>query len=289
MREAAAWTAVWVVLGLGFGGLVWIWQGSTAAGEYLAGYLIEKSLSVDNIFVFALLLAYFGVPTAYQHRVLFWGVIGAIVLRAAFIVGGAALLEAFHWVVYVFGALLVLTGVRMALDRHDEVHPERNPVLRLAQQFIPIMSEYRDQRYFVRDAGRVMATPLFAVLLAVETTDVIFAVDSIPAIFAVTRDPFLVLTSNIFAVLGLRALYFMLAGMMHRFVYLQFGLAAILVFVGAKMLAAEVVEVPVWVSLAVISAVVAVAVLASLRATRSGRDLSERTHISHSPTPHVRV
>ena len=289
MREAAAWTAVWVVLGLGFGGLVWIWQGSTAAGEYLAGYLIEKSLSVDNIFVFALLLAYFGVPTAYQHRVLFWGVIGAIVLRAAFIVGGAALLEAFHWLVYVFGALLVLTGVRMALDRHDEVHPERNPVLRLAQQFIPIMSEYRDQRYFVRDAGRVMATPLFAVLLAVETTDVIFAVDSIPAIFAVTRDPFLVLTSNIFAVLGLRALYFMLAGMMHRFVYLQFGLAAILVFVGAKMLAAEVVEVPVWVSLAVISAVVAVAVLASLRATRSGRDLSERTHISHSPTPHVHV
>jgi tellurite resistance protein TerC len=269
MREAAAWTAVWVVLGLAFGGLVWLWQGPTAAGEYLAGYLIEKSLSVDNVFVFALLFAYFGVPAVYQHRVLFWGVVGAIVLRAAFIAAGAALLESVHWVIYVFGGLLVLTGLKMALRRHDEVHPERNPVLRLARRLVPILSEYRGQQFFVREGGRLLATPLFAVLLAVETTDVVFAVDSIPAIFAVTRDPFLVLTSNTFAILGLRALYFLLAGLIHRFVYLKYGLAAILVFVGAKMLLADVYEVPIWASLAVIASVVAVSVIASLRATRA--------------------
>jgi tellurite resistance protein TerC len=269
MREAATWSAVWVALGLAFAGLVWIWQGGTAAGEYLAGYLIEKSLSVDNIFVFALLFAYFGVPAAYQHRVLFWGVVGAIVLRAAFIVAGAALLENFHWVIFIFGGLLVFTGVKMALKRHDEVHPERNPILRLAQRFVPIASEYRGQKFFVREAGRVIATPLFAVLLAVETTDVIFAVDSIPAIFAVTRDPFLVVTSNVFAILGLRALYFLLAGMMHRFVYLKYGLAAILVFVGTKMLIADIYAVPIWASLMIIAAVVTVSVFASLRKTGS--------------------
>jgi tellurite resistance protein TerC len=270
MREAAAWTAVWVVLGLAFGGMVWVWQGAAAAGEYLAGYLIEKSLSVDNVFVFALLLAYFGVPAAYQHRVLFWGVIGAIVLRAAFIAAGAALLESVHWVMYVFGGLLVLTGLKMALKRHDEVHPERNPVLRLARRFVPILSEYRGQTFFVREGGRLVATPLFAALLAVETTDVVFAVDSIPAIFAVTRDPFLVLTSNTFAILGLRALYFLLAGLMHRFVYLKYGLAAILVFVGAKMLLSDVYQVPILVSLGAIATVVAVSAIASLRATRTG-------------------
>jgi tellurite resistance protein TerC len=270
MREATAWTAVWVVLGLAFGGVVWAWQGATAAGEYLAGYLIEKSLSVDNVFVFALLFSYFGVPAAYQHRVLFWGVIGAIVLRAAFIAAGAALLESFHWVIYVFGGLLVLTGLRMALKRHGEMHPERNPVLRLARRLVPVLSEYRGQQFLVREAGRLLATPLLPVLLAVETTDVIFAVDSIPAIFAVTRDPFLVLTSNVFAILGLRALYFLLAGLMHRFVYLKYGLAAILVFVGAKMLLADAYTVPIWASLAAIAAVVAASVTASLRATRTG-------------------
>jgi tellurite resistance protein TerC len=262
MREAAAWTAVWVVLGLAFGGMVWVWQGAAAAGEYLAGYLIEKSLSVDNVFVFALLLAYFGVPAAYQHRVLFWGVIGAIVLRAAFIAAGAALLESVHWVMYVFGGLLVLTGLKMALKRHDEV--------RLARRFVPILSEYRGQTFFVREGGRLVATPLFAALLAVETTDVVFAVDSIPAIFAVTRDPFLVLTSNTFAILGLRALYFLLAGLMHRFVYLKYGLAAILVFVGAKMLLADVYHLPTWLSLGVVAALVAASVVASLRATGAG-------------------
>jgi tellurite resistance protein TerC len=267
MREAAIWSVVWVGLGLGFGGLVWAWQGPSAAGEYLAGYLIEKSLSVDNVFVFALLFAAFGVPAAYQHRVLFWGVVGAIVLRAAFIAAGAALLESVHWVIYLFGALLVVTGLKMALRSHAQVRPERNPVLRLARRVVPISSEYRGQRFFVREAGRLVATPLFAVLVAVETTDLVFAVDSIPAIFAVTRDPFLVLTSNVFAILGLRALYFLLAGLMHRFVYLKYGLAAILVFVGGKMLASEVYPVPIELSLGVIAAAIGVAVIASLRAT----------------------
>jgi tellurite resistance protein TerC len=281
LHEAAAWSAVWVALGLAFGGLVWAWQGATAAGEYLAGYLIEKSLSVDNVFVFALLLSYFAVPAAYQHRLLFWGVVGAIVLRAAFIVAGAALLETFHWVIYVFGGLLVLTGLRMALKSHGDTRPERNPVLRLARRVIPVGSEYRGHAFVVREGGRLVATPLFAALLAVETTDVVFAVDSIPAIFAITRDPFLVLTSNAFAILGLRALYFLLADMLGRFVYLKYGLAAILVLVGAKMLASDVYHVPVWASLAAIAVLVLVSVVASLRATR--RDAAGSTPPSPNP------
>ena len=268
MREAATWSAIWVAMGLAFGGLIWLWFGPTAAGEYLAGYLIEKSLSVDNVFVFALIFSYFAVPAAYQHRVLFWGVVGAILMRAAFIAAGAALLEAFHWIIYVFGALLVVTGVRMATRRHEEVHPERNPILRLVRRLIPMLPEYRGQKFFIREGGRLWATPLLAVLIAVETTDVIFAIDSIPAIFAVTREPFLVFTSNAFAILGLRALYFLLAGMMHRFVYLKYGLAGILVFVGAKMLLSDIYKVPIWISLAVISVLVGVSVVASLRATR---------------------
>jgi len=268
MREAATWSAIWVAMGLAFGGLIWLWFGPTAAGEYLAGYLIEKSLSVDNVFVFALIFSYFAVPAAYQHRVLFWGVVGAILMRAAFIAAGAALLEAFHWIIYVFGALLVVTGVRMATRRHEEVHPERNPILRLVRRLIPMLPEYRGQKFFIREGGRLWATPLLAVLIAVETTDVIFAIDSIPAIFAVTREPFLVFTSNAFAILGLRALYFLLAGMMHRFVYLKYGLAGILVFVGAKMLLSDIYKVPIWISLAVIALLVGVSVVASLRATR---------------------
>jgi len=268
MREAATWSAIWVAMGLAFGGLIWLWFGPTAAGEYLAGYLIEKSLSVDNVFVFALIFSYFAVPAAYQHRVLFWGVVGAILMRAAFIAAGAALLESFHWIIYVFGALLVVTGVRMATRRHEEVHPERNPILRLVRRLIPMLPEYRGQKFFIREDGRLWATPLLAVLIVVETTDVIFAIDSIPAIFAVTREPFLVFTSNAFAILGLRALYFLLAGMMHRFVYLKYGLAGILVFVGAKMLLSDIYKVPIWISLAVIALLVGVSVVASLRATR---------------------
>ncbi len=267
-REAAAWSVVWVALGLSFAGLVWAWQGTTAAGEYLAGYLIEKSLSVDNIFVFALIFAYFGVPAAYQHRVLFWGIFGAIVFRALFIALGAALLGAFHWVIYLFGAFLVLTGLKMARQDDEAVHPERNPALRLLGRLLPITPAYHGARLVVRRDGRLWATPLLAVLVVVETTDVIFAIDSIPAIFAVTRDPFLVFTSNAFAILGLRALYFLLAGAMSRFTYLKLGLAALLVFVGGKMLLSDFVDVPVWASLLVIAAILTTAVLASLYAGR---------------------
>ncbi len=278
MREAAVTSAVWVALGLTFALVVGLTWGPTAAGEYLAGYLIEKSLSVDNIFVFALLLSYFAVPAAYQHRVLFWGVLGALVLRAVFVAAGATLLESFHATIYVFGAFLVLTGVRMARHRGEEVHPERNPVLRAMRRVVPMTSEYRGQRFFVKDGVKRYATPMLAVLVAVETTDIVFAVDSIPAIFAVTDEPFLVFTSNAFAILGLRALYFLLAGMMSRFLYLKLGLAAVLVFVGAKMLLADVFHVPVWASLLVIACLLGVSVAASLRATRNNEEVDDDAH-----------
>ena len=268
MREAAITSSIWVTLGLAFGVVVTVVWGGTAGGEYLAGYLIEKSLSVDNIFVFALLLSYFAVPAAYQHRVLFWGVLGALVFRAIFIAAGAALLESFHWTIYVFGAFLVFTGVKMARHSGTEVHPERNPVLKTMRRIVPMTTEYQGYKFFVKQGAKRFATPMLAVLVAVETTDILFAVDSIPAIFAVTDEPFLVFTSNAFAILGLRALYFMLAGMMNRFVFLKIGLAAVLVFVGAKMLLEKWLHVPVWASLLAIACVLATSVLASLRATR---------------------
>lgn len=265
MREAAYTSAFWILLGLSFGVLVWMWQGGTAAGEYLAGYLIEKSLSVDNIFVFALIFSYFSVPAKYQHRLLFWGVLGALVFRAGFIAGGAALLENFHWMIYVFGGFLVITGIRMARHKDEDIHPEKNPVLKFIRRAVPMTNDYQGQRFFVRNAGKIMATPMLAVLVVVETTDVIFAVDSIPAIFAVTRDTFLVYTSNAFAILGLRALYFLLAGMIDRFTYLKIGLSVILVYVGIKMLISEIYKINPWVSLAVIAAVLTISVIASLR------------------------
>jgi tellurite resistance protein TerC len=265
LREAGMWSAMWISLGLSFGAVIWVWMGPEAGGQYLAGYLIEKSLSVDNIFVFALIFSYFAVPAVYQHRVLFWGVVGALVLRAAFIAAGATLLDQFHWTIYVFGAFLVFTGIRMARSKGTHIDPGRNPLLRLMRGVLPITSEYRGQRMVLREKGRVVATPLLAVLVIVETTDVIFAVDSIPAIFAVTRDTFLVFTSNAFAILGLRALYFVLAGMIGRFVYLKLGLAAVLVWVGAKMLLDDVWHVPIWVSLLVIVVTIGVSIVASLR------------------------
>ena len=267
MREAAITSADWVTLGLAFGMGVWWFAGADRAGEYYAGYLIEKSLSVDNVFVFALLFSYFAVPAKYQHRVLFWGVVGALVLRAGFIAAGAALLEQFHWVIYVFGALLVITGIKMLRSTGHSVDPGRNPVLRILRRRVPMTDEYHGQRFVVRDGLRWVATPMLAVLVAIETTDVVFAVDSIPAIFAVTDEPFLVFTSNAFAILGLRALYFLLAGMMGRFTYLKTGLAAILLFVGGKMLLAEWWHVPIGVSLGVIAAILAVAIGVSLRRT----------------------
>ena len=266
VREAAVWSAIWIAMGLGFAGLIFAWAGPTASGEYLAGYLIEKSLSVDNIFVFALIFSYFAVPTAYQHRVLFLGIVGALVFRAMFIAGGAALLDRFAWMVYVFGGFLVLTGIKMARHRGVDVHPEHNPVLRLVRRIIPMTPDYRGQVFFTRELGRRLATPMLAVLVVVETTDIMFAVDSIPAIFAVTREPFLVFTSNAFAILGLRALYFLLAGLMGRIVHLKRGLAVVLVFVGVKMMASDLYHLPVWLSLVVIAMILAVTTVLSLRA-----------------------
>jgi tellurite resistance protein TerC len=271
VREAAAWSAIWVTLGLAFGAVIWWAYGAQAGGEYYAGYLIEKSLAVDNVFVFALIFTYFAVPREYQHRVLFYGVLGALVFRAIFIAGGAILIEQFAWVLYLFGAFLVFTGWKMFTHRNDEMDASRNPVLRLVSRRVPSTEEYHGQKFWVKKAGRWVATPLFTVLVLVETTDIIFAVDSIPAIFAVTQDPFLVFTSNAFAILGLRAMYFLLADLIHRFIYLKAGLAAILVFVGAKMLLLDVWKVPIWLSLAVIATCITAAVVLSLRATRDVR------------------
>src|SRR3712207_3721338 len=268
IREAALWSAVWVSLGVGFGVVVWRTYGAEAGGQYFAGYLIEKSLAVDNVFVFALIFTAFAVPRQYQHRVLLYGVLGALLFRAIFIAGGAALLDRFHWILYVFGAFLVVTGWRMLRHRKEHADPMRSRTLRLVRRWVPTTDQYHGQRFWVRQGGRWVATPLFVVLVLVETTDIVFAVDSIPAIFAVTQEPFLVFTSNAFAILGLRAMYFLLADLMHRFVHLKAGLAAILVFVGVKMLLLDVYKVPTSLSLAVIALSITVAVVASLRATR---------------------
>ncbi len=272
-RQAAIESAVWIGIGLAFTAVVGWWQGGGAAGEYLAGYLIEKSLSVDNVFVWAVIFSYFAVPARYQFRVLFWGIFGALVLRAIFIFAGVALLETFDWVLYVFGAFLLFTAVRIARHHDTEVHPDANPVLRLVRRVIPSTTEYDSQKLFTRRSGRLLATPLFAVLVLVETTDVVFAIDSIPAILAVSREPFIVFSSNAFAILGLRALYFLLAGMADRFRYLNLGLAVILAFVGVKMLVVEWYHLPTWLSLGVIATVLTVTIWASLRAeSREGAE-----------------
>lgn len=265
LRESLTWTVVWVALALLFNLGVWHFAGPQKALEFFTGYLIEKSLSVDNVFVFALLFSYFAVPPKHQHKVLFWGVLGALVMRAIMIVAGAALLARFTWVIYVFGAFLIITGLKMILQRDTELHPERNPVVRAFRRLVPVTSDYRGDRFLVRENGVRMATPLFVVLLLVEVSDVIFAVDSIPAIFAVTRDPFIVYTSNVFAILGLRSLYFALAGVMDKFRYLKLGLGAVLTFVGVKMLLGHTAwKIDTLVSLGVIVLILAVSVLASL-------------------------
>jgi tellurite resistance protein TerC len=269
MREALVWSAVWVALALLFNVGVYFWRGPEPALDFLTGYLIEKSLSVDNIFVFLLIFSAFRVPPQYQHTVLFWGIVGALLMRALFIAIGVTLIQAFHWVVYVFGAFLLLTGVKMALQREEhEIDLERHLVLRLLRRFLPITERYEGGKFFVKRAGRILATPLFVVLLVVETTDVIFAVDSIPAILAITVDPFIVYTSNVFAILGLRALYFALAGLAHRFRFLRYGLAAILAFVGVKMLLVDVYKIPIGIALGVVAGILLLSVLASLRQRR---------------------
>jgi tellurite resistance protein TerC len=269
VREALAWSAVWLVLGTAFGAVVWAAWGGQRAGEYFGGYLIEKSLAVDNIFVFALIFASFAVPRAYQHRVLFYGVLGALVLRAGFIAGGVALLDRFHWVLYVFGAFLLVTAGRMVRARDAEPDPRTSSPVRLVRRVLPAVEDYHGQRFWVRREGRLAATPLLVVLVLVEVSDVIFAADSIPAVLAITGEPFLVFTSNAFAILGLRSLYFLLADLMHRFAYLKLGLAAVLGFVGLKMLLGDLIEIPVAASLGIIAGCLAIAIIASLRATRA--------------------
>ena len=264
VREALAWTAVWISLALFFNLGVYFWFGSERALEFLAGYVIEKALSVDNIFVFLVILSAFAVPAQLQHRALFWGVLGALVLRAIFIVLGAAMLHRFHWVAYVFGAFLVFTAIKLLAQRGAQVHPEKSSFLRLFRPLIPSVNDFRGDHFIVASAGRRFATPLLMVVVAIEATDIVFAVDSIPAIFAVTKDPFIVYTSNIFAMLGLRALYFALADMMGKFQYLKVGLSLVLAFVGSKMLLAGVYRIPVSVSLAAIATLLLGAVVASL-------------------------
>ncbi len=268
MREASAWVAVWVALGLGFGAYIFITRGATSGGEYLAGYLIEYSLSMDNVFVFAVLFAYFAVPAAYQHRLLFWGVLGAIVFRAIFIFAGTALLQSFHFVIYIFGALLLFTAWRMITAGTEQVDPSANPILKLMRRVIPVTETYEGQRFFTRRNGKLWATPLLAALVVVETSDIMFAIDSVPAILAITTDTFIVFTSNAFAIMGLRSLYFLLAGLIDRFEYLKYGLAALLAFAGLKMLLSDVIHIDVWVSLGIIVGILAISVAISLVATR---------------------
>ena len=265
-REAAAWSAVWVTLGLGFALVVWWAFGAGAAGEYTSSYLIEKSLSVDNLFVFALVFGYFRVPAAYQHRVLFYCVLGALVMRAVLLGAGVALLGTFHWLVYVFGAFLVYTAIKLLRDDGEpETDPGRSVAVRLLRRLTPVSDDYHGHRFWTRDAGVRMATPLLAVLVAVEAADLVFAVDSIPAVLAISDDMFIVYTSNAFAILGLRALYFLLAGMIDRFHRLGVGLGVVLALIGVKMLISDVYPVPVWASLSVIATVLGTAIVVSLR------------------------
>ncbi len=268
--EAAAWSVLWVSLALAFNVGIYFYLGREKALEFLTGYLIEKALSVDNIFVFVLIFSYFAVPARYQHRILFWGVLGALVMRGAMIGLGAYLINRFHWVIYIFGGFLVITGIRMATKREYGIEPGSNPVIRLVRRWLPVAPAFHGQKFFVKEpagaegAARLMVTPLFVVLLIVETTDLIFALDSIPAIFAITQDPFIVYTSNVFAILGLRALYFLLAGIIGRFRFLKLGLSIVLVFVGFKMLLSTVISIPIGLSLGVVAVVLGLSIIASL-------------------------
>ena len=288
-KEALAWSGVWISLALVFTVILWRYWNLLAPGSeysageaglaFLTGYLIEKALSVDNIFVFILVFAYFQVPSKYQHKVLFWGIIGALFFRAIFIFSGIALLEKFHWMIYVFGALLIVTGIKMVTQKDKKLDPDKNPVIRGFRKIMPVTPDFVGDRFFTKIDGKKFATPLFITLLFIEMTDVIFAVDSIPAILAITKDPFIVYTSNVFAILGLRALYFALSGIMNLFHYLHYGLAAILVFVGGKMVLTDVVgKVPVGISLGVIAGVLAISIIASLLFPGTGHEIPDPVH-----------
>jgi tellurite resistance protein TerC len=290
IKEATIWSVVWISLSLLFNlGIYFFWDAiapndaysnSEAALAFLTGYLIEKSLSVDNIFVFVLLFTFFGVPAAYQHRVLFWGIIGALIMRGTLIAVGAVLLKEFHWIIYIFGAFLVYTGFRMASHKETELNPDQNILLRIFRKIMPVTETYEGDKFFIRRAGRLLATPLFVVLLVVESTDLVFAVDSIPAIFAVTDNPFIVYTSNVFAILGLRSLYFLLAGVVDKFHYLKLGLSVVLVFVGIKMLIVDLYKIPVGLSLAFIATILTTSIVASLIRSRRIEKLEAATNQS---------
>ncbi|HEY5777794.1 MAG TPA: TerC family protein [Terrimicrobiaceae bacterium] len=265
MKEALVWCGVWFSLAMGFNGLVWLWLGSQSALEWSTSYLVELCLSVDNVFVFILIFTYFKVPPKYQHSVLFWGIVGATLMRFVFILAGVSLLERFHWLIYVFGGFLVFTGIKLVMPKKEEFDPEKNIAVRLFRKFYPVTSDYDQGRFFTRDNGRRAATPLFLVLLIIETTDLAFALDSIPAVLSITSNAFIVFTSNIFAILGLRSLYFALNGVMGLFRYLGLGLAIILVFIGSKMLLTSIhVHIPIGLSLGVIAVVLLGSVFASL-------------------------
>jgi tellurite resistance protein TerC len=267
-REALIWSVVWIALALIFAVVIYFWHGRTPSLEFVTGYVIELSLSVDNLFVFLLIFRYFQVPPGHQHKVLFWGILGALIMRAIFIAAGVGLIQRFHWVVYVFGAFLVYSGFKLLRQGEAEIHPEKNPVLRLFRRLVPVTKDYEGDKFFVRRPG-LLATPLLVVLVVVETTDLLFAVDSIPAILAITRDAFIVYTSNVFAILGLRSMYFALAGMMEMFRFLHYGLSVVLMFVGSKMLLSHYYEVPTVVALGAVAGILLLSVGASLIRPRS--------------------
>ena len=265
-REATIWSIVWITLGLLFNAGIYHWLGPEKGLEFFTGYLIEYSLSVDNIFVFIIILSYFSISPAHQYRVLFWGILGALIMRGIFIGTGVLLLQLFHWMIYIFGAFLVFTGIKMVTNEETSVHPEDNPVIKVMRRFLPISAEFEGQRFFVKRYGKWAATPLFVVLLVIESTDLIFALDSVPAIFAVSQDPFIVYTSNVFAILGLRSLYFLLAGVMDLFIYLRYGLGVVLGFVGIKMILGDIYKIPIGLSLAVVAGILTITIAASLLA-----------------------
>ncbi|HTE90756.1 MAG TPA: TerC family protein [Terriglobales bacterium] len=262
-REALLWSAMWIALAAIFAVIVYFWHGRGSALEFVTGYVIELSLSVDNLFVFLLIFRYFQVPTVHQHKVLFWGILGALIMRAVFILAGVGLIRQFHWIIYIFGALLVYSGIKLFRQENAEIHPEKNPLLRLFRRWIPVTKDYEGAKFFVRRPG-LYATPLFIVLLVVETTDVLFAVDSIPAILAITLDAFIVYTSNVFAILGLRSMYFALAGMMELFHYLHYGLSLVLIFVGGKMLVSHYYQIPTELALGIVAGILIISVVASM-------------------------
>jgi tellurite resistance protein TerC len=275
VKEALTWSGVWICLALIFNSLIYYWFGEHKAVEFLTGYVIEKSLSVDNIFVFVLIFGYFQIPAIYQHKILFWGILGALVMRVIFIFAGVALIEQFHWTIYLFGVFLIYTGYKMFSEKDKKMEPEKNPVIKFFRKIMPVTNQLEGDKFFVTQEGKVYATPLFLVLILIETSDLIFAVDSIPAILAITQDQFIVYTSNVFAILGLRSLYFALAHVIHRFIFLSTGLAVILIFVGLKMVMVDIFKVPTFISLIIIGLIITISIVFSLVKTNKTEEPTE--------------